>query len=85
VKRFINGYIVTTDNEEAPSRMLEEYIYKFITCQAIHQDQKETNLFQFNCSRMPKPTDSCAPKNATACFWLISPRAKGRSLVRAYY
>ena len=45
--------------------------------------ERETYLFQFNCSRIPKPTVSCAPKNATVCLWLISPRAKGRSLVRA--
>ena len=40
-------------------------------------------LYQFNWSKTPKPAVSCTPRNATACFWVISPLAKGLSLVRA--
>jgi hypothetical protein len=53
----------------------------------VHQgdrNQLKAYLYQFSWRRTPSPAVNCVPKNTRACFRLMSPRARGRSLVLSY-
>jgi hypothetical protein len=49
----------------------------------LEQVSSETHLYQLSWVKIPKPTESCKPRKDKACRGLISPEARGRSLVRS--
>lgn len=80
VTRFMKGYRPTIGRDAAPNRILQNRLFqqkkKFLEAQL-------TYLSQFNWSNTKRPAESCPPKNAIACDGMISPRARGLSLVRS--
>ena len=60
--RFINGYIVTTESDDAPSRILTvDSEIRGCTKMKDH-----VYLYQFNWVKTANPALSCIPRNPTA-------------------
>jgi hypothetical protein len=77
VIRFMNGYMVTSESEDAPSRMLT-VCGERSGCGA---DDDHGYLYQFNWVKTANPALSCNPRNPTAWGKVTSPFAIGRVLV----
>lgn len=76
--RFMSGYIVTTDNDDAPKRMLRKVRVP------SYRVKVSTHLYQFSWSSTPRPIPSCPAKNIRACLWVMSSLASGRSRVLSW-
>jgi len=61
VIRFMNGYMVTTESDDAPSRMLTDAVRPVVSGKGHH-----TYLYQFNWAKTANPALSCNPRNPTA-------------------
>ena len=75
--RFINGYIVTTESDDAPSRILA-VDSEICGCTKM---KDHVYLYQFNWVKTANPALSCIPRNPTAWGIVTSPFAIGRVLV----
>lgn len=85
--RFINGYITTSESDDAPSRMLisqeKERQLHIVLEINVMSEGRGMHLYEFSCASTASPRESWPPRKTTAFVGVTSPLASGLDLVRS--